>query len=105
MALTLLRNNANYLVLERVTDYLSGEITDMEGTITIFDQRDDTILLGCDAMPITYATNAEGRHVYYVSVPETVQIADGTQYRALFQSSNYGVEAEMLLTGKRRIMS
>jgi len=105
MALTLLRNNANYLVLERVTDYLSGEITDMAGTITIFDQRDDTILIGCDAMPITYATNSEGRHVYYVAIPQTVQITDGTKYRALFISSNYGVEAEMILTGRRRVLT
>lgn len=111
MALTLAPENDNIVTLERVVDYISGPVTDMEGTITIYKQTVQNtiptaadVLAGCDALPITFATTWDDKPVYYVIVPASVQIADGAKYRAVFQSTNYGVRIELELTGKRLVL-
>lgn len=104
MALTLARNNDNLLTLERVIDFISGPISDMEGTITVYDQKDNVVLEGCDSLPITFTTTWDGKEIYYVVIGQEVPITDGTVYRGLFRSSNYGVEREVKLTGKRMLI-
>lgn len=101
--LTLAPNNDNLIVIQNVVDFLTGPIADMAATLTIYDETDNTILSGCNALTVNYTTTYNGLACYYVVIAKTVQIVDNTKYRAVLQSSNYGVYRELLLLGKRML--
>lgn len=104
MSLTLALNNANLLTIERVVDFITGPITDMEGLVTIYDQNDTDVLAGCDSLPIAFTTTWDDKEIYYVVIPATVQIIEGTRYRGRFVSTNYEVDREIELTGVRMLI-
>lgn len=103
MALSLAPNNANLIVIQNVIDFIDGPITDMTGYITIYDETGKTVLEGADTLSIVQATTWNGVDVYYVELPATVQITDGTKYTGIFQSTNYDVQRELKLEGRKLV--
>lgn len=105
--LTLACNNDNLIVLQNVTDFISGPVVDMTGWVTIYDQTNGQILSGCNEIALVLATTWNGVQVYYVLIPYTVQIIDGTNYRALIQGTGSypGFQREISLVGQRMLSS
>jgi hypothetical protein len=83
-------NNANRIVLKRVRDpAVSGYISDMAGTVTIYDQNDAAVS-NATSVAIAFTTGSDGE--YRAEIPASARLIKGTKYKAVFSSSNYDVE-------------
>lgn len=101
MAAELYVENGNLIVIRRVIDVLTGRPDpDMTGDVTVYNM-DGTALANASALPISYATDAP-TPFYYCSLPSTVQLIVGTQYKVVFLSLTYQIKLTKTFTATER---
>lgn len=92
--------NANRIVLRKVRDpAVSGYISDMTGTVTIYDQT-DVAVENATALAIGYTAGSDGE--YRADVPKTARLIEGTDYKVIFTATNYDVVLEKIFPCVKR---
>lgn len=88
-------NNANRIVLKRVRDpALTGYVSDMTGTITLYDQTGTPVANAID-LPIVYTPGDKGE--YRATIPTTAKLSKGSEYKVKFVSTNYAIELTKIM--------